>query len=46
MNLMVRREKITGPYPDKKFYMILRAYGPDESIIEQTWITPVTEVVK
>lgn len=26
--------------------MILRAYGPDESIIEQTWIPPVIEVVK
>lgn len=46
MNLMVRREKITGPYPDKKFYMILRAYGPDESIIEQSCNLPVIEVVK
>lgn len=34
------------PCPEKEFYMILRAYGPDESIIEQTWVPPVIEVVK
>ncbi|MBF2573828.1 DUF1254 domain-containing protein [Listeria welshimeri] len=40
------REDNWLPCPEKEFYMILRAYGPDESIIEQTWIPPVIEVVK
>lgn len=40
------REDNWLPCPEKEFYMILRAYGPDESIIEQTCNLPVIEVVK
>lgn len=34
------------PCPAKEFYMILRAYDPDKSIIEQTWIPPTINVVQ